>query len=308
MKKLLFFPTLGILFLTSCQSEPKYDLKKVEEEVGSKVKPLEEKEKKELKGILEAVFPKGWEVIGLFEVQPSEESFLRKFLVKVYSPYEHVIWNRFVWLTSDGKLLFTKTYLVGDNSVGPIVPKKDREYPLESLRWVLDIERVAFDGNLPISLTKGKRIVYLVWNPYCKTCFQEWKEMLKKAKENEVSVRLIPYHGVYYPMDNLYMLIYLLWKAQNEGLYAVLDGYYSSAKSFEDFLSRLKEETFQNLNGIPEKTFNNIGFQLKQISKILETAKIFVVPTSVLVEKVEPKLGLAEGYVIVGQITFSLPK
>ena len=300
---------LGSLFiLPSCNNEPHYSLSQLQEEVGDKVEPLETEKENQLKAILNSIFPKGWKVLKIFKVTTAEEPYLKKYLVKVYSPYEHLILNKFVWLTKDGKILFSTAYQIEANRVSVIVPKHSKEYPIESLRWILDVERIALEGNLPITLTKGSKVVYLVWNPYCKKCFDRWKDIVTKAQQLNVSIKLIPYHNVYYPIDNLYMLIFLLWKAQNDGLFNVVNNYYSQSGNFEDFLSRLKKDAFTYIGKIPKNAFNSIGFSLKEISQTLQVAKIYVVPTTVLVKKINPTIGLAEGYVLVNKITFKEPK
>ncbi len=298
---LLLIAPLGLV-LFSCQNsqEPKYQTSQKLEKI-NQAQPLEEKEKEKLLSLVKAILPQSWEILDIYKV-PSEEKFLKKYLLKVYSQYEHAILYRFLWLTDDGKLLFPTAYGVEGNKVSLILPAKEKEYPLENLRWVLDIERIAIMGNLPITLTEGKNIVYLVWNPYCKVCFQRWKEIIQTARANNISIKLIPYHNIYYPLDNLYMIIYLLWKAQNEGLYAVLDKYYSSSKSFEEFIKKLKEDTFASFSQIPKDTYNTLGYSIQQINKILSQAKIFVVPTTVKVVHTNPTVGLAEGYVYVGLI------
>ncbi|NPB05941.1 MAG: hypothetical protein GXO08_06160 [Aquificae bacterium] len=309
MKRLLSAALAGALLLASCGGKVEYEPSQLRQEVGTSVKPLEGKEREKLEAVLRAVFPPGWRILDLFAVPSAEKPYLKKYLVKVYSPYEHVVWNRFVWTTAEGDLLFTKTYRVANETVALILPKKEKEYPLESLRWILDVERIAVGGNLPLTLTPGQRPVYLVWNPYCKPCFDRWKELIEEALRKKVSLKLVPYHGVYYPLDNLYALVYLLWKAQSTGnLYSVLNEYYSSAEDFEDFLTRLKEDAFRGLSEVPKEEFNRIGFLLKEVSKVVEGAKVLVVPTSVLVQNVEPKLGLAEGFVVVGRVVLELPE
>ena len=275
---------------------------------GTTYKPLKGDEVEHLKIVLSSVFPRGWEIVAIYSATPPEEKYLKKYLVKVYSPLDHAVYNRYVWLTNDGKVLFTYGYLVRGSGAYPIIPKEAKEYPLENVGWILDIERIAIEGNLPLTLTGGKRTVYLVWNPYCKECFEKWKEILETAKREHLSVKLIPYHNVYYPLDNLYALIYLLYRAQNEGLLTVLNSYYSSAKSFEDFLQRVKRDTYAHLGEIPKDTFNRLGYYLKQIYTVLGQAKVYVVPTTVWVVDINPQLGMAKGYVYVGRIELFPPE
>lgn len=310
MRKLILFSTLvsSIYLFSSCESEPKYNLQKIKQEVGASVQSLSPQKEERLKAILKSIYPNKWQILGIFKIQQNEEKFFKKYLVKVYSPYEHVIWNKFIWFTKDGKLLTPILYKIENNNIDLITPKKEKEYPLESLRWILDVERISLEGNIPISLTQGRNIVYLIWNPYCKKCFENWKELVKEAKKRNIAIKLIPYHNIYYPIDNLYMLIYLLWKAQNEGLYSILDKYYSNSQSFEDFLDKLKRETYANLGKIPKDSFNNLGYALKEISNTLQGAYIYIVPTSVILTKVNPTVGLAEGYVLVNQIKLEKPK
>jgi len=190
-KFVLISASIGsLIILNSCEEQPKFNLKKVGQEINSKVVELQPEEKKRLVGILNAVFPNKWKILGIFKVSESEEPFLKKYLVKVYSPYEHIIWNKFVWFSKDGKLLIPTTYFVSKESVNLIVPKKEKEFPLESLRWILDVERIALEGNIPITLTNGKRIVYIIWNPYCKICFKQWNKILKLAREKNVSLNI----------------------------------------------------------------------------------------------------------------------
>ena len=302
-KRVLF---LGLsffgIFLIGCGEEEKYQLQTLKQELKMDLKPLEGKEREKITSIVKTVLPPSWELLDIYKVPKAEEKFLRKYLVRVYSPYQHAVFNKFVWFTEDGKLLFTQTYKVGDRKVSLIVPAKEKEHPLENITWVLDVERIAINANLPLSLTSGKRTVYLVWNPYCKICFQKWKDILKTAREEGLTLKIIPYHNVYYPIDNLYALIYLLWKAQNGGLLNVLNDYYTRYKSFNEFLNNLKEETFKNLGEVPKDSYNNIGFALKQISQTLAAAKIFVVPTTVEVKGKNPVMQLVKGYVYVGEI------
>jgi len=298
---LLAVSLLG-LGLFSCGEGEKYELKQLSEELHLKLQPLKGKEKEKITSIVEAVFPKTWKVLSIYRVEPSEEKYLRKYLIRVYSEYDHVIYNRFIWFTDDGKVLFTYGYLVGNKTVSPIIPPKGKEYPLENVGWILDIERIVYGANLPTTLTVGKKTVYLVWNPYCKVCFDRWKDILETAQREKITLKLIPYHNVYYPIDNLYMLIYILYKAQAEGLASVLNKYYSSAKSFDDFIGNLKRDAYAFLPKIPKDDYNEIGYALKQISQTLNVAKIFVVPTTVWVKKVNTQLGTASGYVYVGEI------
>ena len=308
MFKRSLFALFGVaaLFMVACggQSNPPPP----PPDNGTSYQPLEGQEGEHLKRVLSSVFPKGWQIVALYRATPSEEKYLNKYLVKVYSPLDHAVYNRYIWLTSDGKVLFTYGYLIGGNSAYPIIPKEAKEYPLENVGWILDIERIAVEANMPLTLTAGKKTVYLVWNPYCKVCFARWKEVLETAKRENLSIKLIPYHNVYYPLDNLYALIYLLYRAQNEGLYSVLNSYYSSSKSFEEFLERVKRDTYAHLGEIPKDTFNRLGYYLKQIYTVLGQAKVYVVPTTVWVVDINPQLGMAKGYVYVGQIELSPPE
>ncbi len=306
MLKKLLPACAGVFLLASCGSESTPPPPPAEN--GTSYQPLKGEEAKHLKEVLNSVFPKGWEIVGVYKATPSEEKYLNKYLVKVYSPIDHAVFNRYVWLTSDGKVLFTYGYLVRGNAAYPIIPKEAKEYPLENVGWILDVERIAIEGNLPLTLTEGKKTVYIVWSPFCKVCFDRWKELLETAKRENLSIKLIPYHNPYYPIDNLYALIYLLYRAQNEGLYAVLNSYYSSAQNFEDFLERLKRDTYAHLGEIPKKTYNNLGYYLKQIYTVLGQAKVYVVPTTVWVVSVNPQLGLAKGYVYAGRIELKPPK
>jgi thiol-disulfide isomerase/thioredoxin len=265
--------------------------------------PLKGEEKDFLKKVLSSVFPPSWEILDIYLVTPSEDKDLKKYLVRFYSPMDHAVYSRYLWFSPEGELLFTYAYKVQGERAYPLIPPKGKEYPLENISWVLDFERVAFSANLPVTLTVGnKGTIYLVWNPYCKVCYQKWQEILKDAKEKGLTVKLIPYHNVYYPLDNLYMLIYILYSAQKEGLPAVLERYYSQSKDFNEFLERLKKDTYANLGRIPKEEYNSIGFALKQIYQVLAQAKIFTVPTTVKLVEINDRLGLAKGYVYVGEI------
>jgi len=309
LKKILvsFAIVGGIALINSCGSEKSYNLSKLQEEVGSKLFPLKGEEETKLKNIIRALYPEEWKIVGLFGVKQSEENFFKKYLVAVYNPYQHVVFYRFIWLTEDGKYLSTTLYRIGNNTVELILPKKDKEYPLENLRWLLDVERIVLSANLPQTLLKGKKYIYLVWNPYCESCYNRWRDIIKEATQMGLGIKIIPYHNIYYPLDNLYMLIYLLYRAQSEGLYTVLNNYYS-APSFEAFLNQLKKDMYVHLKDIPKERFNSIGFALQQINKVLKQAKILVVPTTVQVENIDPTAGLASGYVYVGRIELKLKK
>jgi hypothetical protein len=298
---LLAFSLLSV-GLFSCGEGEKYNLTELSKELNATVKPLSDKEKERVTSIVSTIFPKTWKVIDIFKVEPSEERYLKKYLVKVYSEYEHAIYNRYIWFTDDGKVLFTQGYLVGNKTVSPIIPPKAKEYPLENIGWILDIERIVYSANLPTTLTVGKKTVYIVWNPYCRVCFEKWKEILDTAQKEHLTLKLISYHNVYYPIDNLYMLIYILYKAQREGLASVLNEYYNSYQKFEDFIEALKKDAYANLPKIPKNDYNNIGYALKQISQTLGVARIFIVPTTIRLEKVNTQLGTASGYVYVGEV------
>lgn len=301
MKKLLPLLLFGSTFLiVSCESEKKVEIKKIQEEFKLKLSKPKEEDLEKLKNTFKAILPQDWQILDIYSVEPSEEKYLKKYLIRVYSPYYHAVFNRFVWLTNDDKVLFLNGYLLGQNSVFPIVPPKEKEYPLENVSWILDIERILFTYNIPAQLTNGKKVVYIVWNPFCKSCFENWKNLIEEAKRENLAIKLIPYHSVYYPIDNLYMLIYILYRAQKEGLLTVLNSYYTNSKSFEEFLEKLKKEAYANLKSIPKKEYNTLGFALKEINKILYQAKVFAVPTTVKVVKVETDLGLAKGYVYTG--------
>jgi hypothetical protein len=287
----------------SCGGGEKYNLGKLEQQVGAKPVELPGKEKEHVEALVKAIFPQGWKVIEVFGIKTSEEPYLKKYLAVVYNPYQHAVFYRFIWITTDGKYLTANLYRINKGSVDLILPKKAVEHPLEDLRWLLDIERIALSQNLPLTLTEGKRYVYIVWNPYCESCFNCWKELVRTAKKERLGIKIIPYHNVYYPLDNLYMLIYILHRAKSEGLFTVLNGYYSNSKSFTDFLQRLKRDAFANLSKIPKKEFNDIGYSLEAISKDLKAAKVLVVPTTVWVKNINPSTGSASGYVYVGSIT-----
>jgi len=297
LRFLLLFAAAAIV---GCSSSGRYDLNKLSQEVDEKLYELKGKEKERLERVAKAIFPAEWKVIGVFGVEGGEEGF-KKYLVAVYSPYQHAVYYRFIWITEDGRYLTTALYRLGENKVSLIVPAKEKEHPLESLRWILDFERIAMAHNLPVVLTPGERTLYLVWNPYCESCFKRWKEILKTAEEKRISIKLIPYHGTYYPWDNLYLLIYVLNEASAVGLFEVLNRYYS-AESFDEFMQRLKNDAFAAVGKIPKERFNEIGAALKSINKVLTQAKILVVPTTVRVVSVDPTAGLASGYVFVGEI------
>ena len=264
--------------------------------------PLKGEEREFLEKLLKSVFPPSWEILDIYSVTPSEDKNLKKYLVRFYSQVDHAVFSRYLWFSPKGEVLFTYAYKVSGEKAYPLIPPKGKEYPLENIGWVLDFERIAFSVNLPVTLTKGTQTVYLVWNPYCKVCYQKWKEILKTSKEKSVTLKIIPYHNVYYPIDNLYMLIYLLWKAQNEGLINVLNEYYTKAENYEKFLELLKEDTLKNLKSVPKDSYNNIGFALKQISQTLAVSKIFVVPTTVEIKETDRLMRLVKGYVYVGDI------
>jgi thiol-disulfide isomerase/thioredoxin len=301
-KTLLVGLTLSGFLLFGCGEEEKYQLQTLKQELKTELKPLEGKEKQQITAVVKAIIPQSWELLEIYKVPKAEKDYLKKYLIRVYSPYQHAVFNKFVWFTKDGELLFSQTYKVENRKVSLIVPVKEKEYPLENISWVSDVERVALNSNLPITLTEGKKTIYIVWNPYCKTCFQKWKDILKAAQEKNLTVKLIPYHNVYYPIDNLYALIYIFWRAQNEGLFNVLNGYYTRFQSFDDFLNSLKEEAFKKLKNVPRESYNNIGFALKQISKTLAVSKIFVVPTTVEIKETDKLMQLVKGYVYVGEI------
>ncbi len=264
--------------------------------------PLKGEEREFLEKVLKSVFPPSWEVLDIYSVTPSEDKNLKKYLVRFYSQVDHAVFSRYLWFSPKGEVLFTYAYKVSGEKAYPLIPPKGKEYPLENIGWVLDFERIAFSANLPVTLTKGTQTVYLVWNPYCKICYQKWKEILKTAREKSVTLKIIPYHNVYYPLDNLYMLIYILYKAQKEGLLSVLENYYGNSKDFNDFLEKLKKDTLANLGKIPKDDYNSIGFALKQIYQVLAQAKVFAVPTTVRLVEVKTRLGLAKGYVYVGEL------
>jgi len=302
MKKFLPLFLLGPLLIVSCEGEKKVEIKKLQKEFKVKLSKPKEEDLKKLRGVFKAILPKDWEILDIFSVQPSEEKYLKKYLLRVYSPYYHAVFNRFVWLTADGKVLFLNGYLLGEGAVSPIVPPKEKEYPIENVSWILDVERILFSYNLPSQLTNGKRVVYIVWNPFCKVCYENWQSLIEEAKRKKVALKLIPYHNVYYPIDNLYALIYLLYRSQKEGLLTVLNSYYTDSKSFEDFLEKLKKDAYANLKTIPKKEFNTLGYALKEINKILYQAKVFSVPTTVEVIEIKSELGLAKGYVYIGEL------
>ena len=301
MKKLIPLTLFGsTLLIASCGNEEKVEVKKLQEELKLKLSKPKGEDLERLKETFKAILPQGWEILDIYSVEPSEEKYLKKYLVRLYAPYYHAVFNKFVWLTNDNKVLFLNGYLSGSNSVSPIVPPKEKEYPLENVSWILDIERILFTYNIPSQLTNGKNVVYIVWNPFCKSCFENWKNVIEEAKRENLAVKLIPYHSVYYPIDNLYALIYILYRAQKEGLLTVLNSYYANSKSFEEFLEKLKEDAYANLKSIPKKEYNTLGFALKEINKILYQAKVFAVPTSVKVVEIKTELGLAKGYVYTG--------
>lgn len=264
--------------------------------------PLKGEEREFQEKILRSVFPPSWEVLDIYLVIPSEDKDLKKYLVRFYSQVDHAVFRRYLWFSPKGEVLFTSAYKVDGEKAYPLIPPKGKEYPLENVTWVLDFERIAFSANLPVSLTKGRETVYLVWNPYCKVCYQKWKEILKNAREKSVTLKIIPYHNLYYPLDNPYMLLYILYRSQKEGLLSVLENYYENSKDFNDFLERLKRDTFANLGKIPKENYNSLGFALKQIYQVLAQAKVFTVPTTVRLIEVKTRLGLAKGYVYVGEL------
>ena len=301
------FPLLlfgvGTIFLNSCgEDSKKAEIKELKRELKLQLETPSQQEAEKLKRALNAIVPKNWQIVDIFKVTPSEEPYLKKFLVRLYSPYNHALFNRFVWLTNDGKVLFLSAYLLGEDTVTPLSPPKAKEYPLENVGWILDLERILYTYNIPSLLVRGKKTLYLVWNPFCRECFNRWKDIVETAKREKLSIKLIPYHNVYYPTDNLYMLIYLLYRAQREGLYTVLNAYYSSSKNFEEFLQKLKRDAYSHLGQIPRKDYNTLGFALKEIYKVLYQAKVFSVPTTVKVVEIKTELGLAKGYVYVGEI------
>jgi hypothetical protein len=98
------------------------------------------------------------------------------------------------------------------------------------------------------------------------------------------------------------MMVYLLWRAQREGLLTVLNDYYSKDDNFEDFIKRLKLDTYRYLKDIDKNSYNNFGYSIEAISKILERGKVFYIPTTIKVEKVDKVNSFASGYIFVNQI------
>ena len=311
MRKLTALSLLILSFapsvLTSCGKKEKYNLKKLSDEVGSKLIELNGKEENHLKSLISALYPQKWKIIKIFGVKGNVSDF-KRYLVAVYNPYQHAVFYNFVWITKDGRYLTTNLYKVENNTLSLIVPKKTVDYPLEDISWILNINRIIYAQNLPLQLTNGKNVVYLVWNPYCVKCFERWSEIVQQAKRNNLSIVLLPYHNIYYPQDNIYMLLYLLWKAQNQGLYSVLNEYYSNSKSFEDFIKKLKEDTYKGLAKIPKQEFNNLGYSIENISKILNNAKIYTVPTTIVVKDIDKINSLASGYIYVNKINLNVGK
>ena len=291
-----------VLFSLGC-GENNYNLE-VKNVTLENLKPLSGDESVFLRSIVKSIFPSEWKILNIYEAGKEDNINSKRYLLEIYIPNLHLIRRNFIWLTFDNKTLITQLYHIEKGKVVLIKPQREVSYPLENLRWILDIERILITANFPTEIiSQGNKTLYLVWNIYCKACYSQWKQLLKYAKEKGFRLKIIPFHSFYYPQDNLYSLIYILWKAQNVGsLEEVLKEYYSSASNFEEFLKRIKTNAYGNLTKINPKTFNEIGFYLEQLGKVLNQAKIFVVPTSIEVVKVSPNIGVAEGYIYIGKL------
>jgi len=299
-RKFFLLTALGLFFF-SCGEQKKYNLEEFSQEIGNSLEELSSEDESKVVSILKPLYPKDWKILKVFRVKEGIKEF-NQFLVAVYSPEQHAVFYNFVWFTKDGKFLITSLYKVEETKVLAILPKKKVDYPLEDISWILEINRIIYAQNLPLILTKGQKIIYLVWNPYCKQCYEKWKNILKKAQEKNISIILIPYHSIYYPLDNIYMMVYLLWRAQREGLLTVLNDYYSKSNNFEDFIKQLKLDTYRYLKDMDKNSYNNFGYSIEAISKILERGKVFYIPTTIKVDKVDKVNSFASGYIFVNQI------
>ncbi len=306
MFRSLILITLISIFAFSCGEKENYSLKEFSNEIGVKLSNLTTTNEKNLKNLFAVVYPKSWKIIKIFKVL-NNNTYFKQYLVVVYSPEQHAVFYNYLWLTKDNKFLIPNLYKIENQEVYALLPKKRIEYPLEDISWILNINRIIFSQNLPLSLTKGSRTVYLIWNPYCQKCYENWKKLLKIATERKLNVMLIPYHSIYYPLDNLYSMIYILWRAQKEGLLSVLDKYYSSAGNFEEFLDKLKTDTYSSFRDIPKEYYNNVGYAIESIDKILELHNIFYVPTTIWIDKVDKINSIAQGYIYVNQIRLNKP-
>ncbi|MEO2068853.1 MAG: DsbA family protein [Desulfurobacteriaceae bacterium] len=282
MRFLLTIFTISFLF--SCSTTPGNVAFKEEESL--------------IKSILKPLAVKGVEIKEVKATDGSPFKDFTQFEVVLVDKRRNQLVKKYIWVSKDGNYLILDAFKIRKEadrvSLVPVKPK-DSEVPLkQDLSWVEKIDEKLTKMNIPHVIGNGENIVYIVWDVYCPFCYKHFGEIVKKAKELNLQVHLIPLavHG----KSSLEGFVYFTKLAREKGMEKTFQ--YLLKKGEGDFLKYAKtfeEETKKNLNSVPAEERESLMEFYKDLRNSLISHNITATPTVIFIPK-----GETQGYVYVG--------
>ncbi|SNR84421.1 DsbA family protein [Desulfurobacterium atlanticum] len=250
--------------------------------------------------------------LELVDVEPTNKTVtLRAYKVKFKDKKSPRYVYGYVWLSTEeagkdgkGKIMTFKIYeITGESKDGmplaaPIEPEKQEEMYKTDLSWFKKIVKELEDKNIPHTIGKGDKVVYIVWDVYCPFCYNNFGKVAKSLKEGIKLVFVpLPVHGE----TSVKGFVYYTYLARKEGAQKAMGHIFMRGDgNFGKFRRSFEEEVEKNYNKIPEKERKELEKFYRDIRAQLVKKGINATPTIVYIPPTEKD----KGYIHRGFIQF----
>ncbi len=241
--------------------------------------------------------------LELVGVEPTNKTVtLRAYRVKFKDKKSPRYIYGYVWLSTDeveksgkGKEMAFKVYQVtGERKDGmplaaPIEPEKKEEMYKTDITWFKNIVNDLQKENIPHTIGKGDKVVYIVWDVYCPFCYENFGEVAKALKEGVKLVFVpLPVHG----KTSVRGFVYYTYLARKEGAQKAMEHIFARGEgNFRKFRKSYEEEVNKNYDKIPEQERKELEKFYDDIKVQLVKKGISATPTIVYIPSTEKDKG-----------------
>ncbi len=183
--------------------------------------------------------------------------------------------NSYIWVSHNKKRVIPVVLKMKDGKLYRVLPKNSIEHVAVDVSWF-----TKFIKKFPKSINKtygnGKTVVYMFSDPYCPFCKREFKTLMSLAKENKITLHVLPLiiHG-----ERSVQATLLFWHYEATGtLKQALDKI--EAASFAD-VDKLVNENKKLINNQLKKKYNK---HLRDLVILLMSHRINATPTMFVME------------------------
>lgn len=290
--RLLTAALLTVLLTSSC-SQASQEQKATKQEQSSSI----EKEKAIIEAILKPLKARGIEVK---EIKPAPEVKVpgfRTFEVSLVDKTNMREVKRYFFISPDNQYLSLEIFRVKEEGktihLQPIRPANPVKPLKVELSWVKDVDRKLQEANVPHTIGKSDKKVYVVWDVYCPFCYRHFNQVAEMAEKEGVELHMLPFpiHGE----NSIKGLLYYTQLAREKGAAEAFKELYALGNGdFRKYAKALEEKT-KNLK-MPKEEQERLRKLFKELQKEMVEKGVHATPSMIYIPPGEKD----KGYIIVG--------